>query len=547
MLTAGCGVVADTVEPQADSPDAGDARHEPSADANDDLLGDAADEAGETGRTLRWAIGDPGDVVPPLATGDAALHVVGALFDGLTVLDADGDPRPATAEAWQSDREARAWTFFLDPDAQFHDGTPVTADDVRASWEAGVRLGLLPPHLRDVLGYDDLAAGEAEHLRGILVSDDHTLHVLLARARPDFPTVVAHPALAPIPAETWTDDPEEYARHPVGNGPYALVEPWASGDFLRLERVAAAEEPLAPEEVVFRVTDETTGYLAFQQGRVDIAAVPLAALDEAVARFGDRVEGSGGPGIVREPSLGVYGLAIDVSSRPLDDPAVRRALSLAIDREALAEAAFEGNALPARTMASPAIPGAPASTCPSCLHAPSSAERILDGAGVRQLTLWIDEDGGHDTVVAQLREDLDAVGVTLRVRRVPFGNFVAAAETGLAALFRSGWKPDHPTLEDAITPSYHSRYADGRLATGNPGGYRNEEVDTILDEAASILDLEERAARYAAAERIALGRDLAHVPLVTLQHRLAVGERIASGAEIDPAGRIDLRDVRLVD
>lgn len=544
IVLAGCatgGVENDGAEAPPPAANGDDAEPGPPREP----LVDDPDGGDDDSRTLRWAIREPGEIVPPLATDADALQVVDALFEGLTVLDADGAPSPGVATTWRSDDDARLWTFFLDSDARFHDGTPVTSADIRASWEAGIRLGAQPPHLRDVIGHDQLAAGEADHLSGLLTPDETTVQVLLSRPRGDFATVVAHPALAPVANAAWHDDPRAYAQDPVGNGEFALAEPWSPGDFLRLHRTDPGVHPRAVDEVVFRVTDEATGYVAFQQGRVDVTTVPAGALDQARAEFGERDPDDDGPGIVQEPTLAVYALGMDLDQPPFDNVTVRRGLSFAVDREAIAESAFEGAATPARTMASPAVPGAPASTCPSCLHVPSSAERIFEHIGVEQMTLWIDEDGGHDEVAARLQADLDEVGVDLRVRRPPFANFVAAVESGAATLYRAGWRADHPTLDDALAPVYHARFADGTMATGNPVGYRDDEVNHLLDEAAAITDPEQRAGRFASAERIALGRDLAVIPLVTLEERLAVGERIDGGFTLDPAGRVDLRDVRL--
>ncbi|QBI21755.1 ABC transporter substrate-binding protein [Egibacter rhizosphaerae] len=506
---------------------------------------DTEREADEGPSTLRWAIGEPDAIVPPLARDPDGHRVVDALFDGLIALDDEGRPEPLVADSWRSDEQALAWTFFLDRNARFHDGTPVTSEDVRTSWQAGIRDGEQPPHLGDVIGYDEFARGETDSLEGLSTPNRWTVQVLLDRPRADFPALLAHPALAPVPADRWEHEPEAFARDPLGNGAFELAEPWSPGEFLRLRAADAALLGDGPTELVFRVTDPVTGYVAFQQGRVDVATVPRSALGDALDVFGELSPNGSGSGVTRTAGLEVYALGMNVMTEPFDDVRARRALSFAVDRERIAEIGFEGHADLARGVASREIPTAQSSACPSCVHAPESAERLFDQADLEDLTLWIDRDGGHEPIAEQLADDLAAVGVNLEVRTLEFPDFLTAIEDGTATLFRSGWQAEHPLLSDALIPMLHSRNADGAVATGNPGRYRDEEIDELLDDAMAALDPEERAELFGRAERLALGRDMAFVPLVAPLQRLVVGERVAGGFDPGPDGRVDLRELSL--
>lgn len=520
------------------------ARDDEQADAAPLVPEDPGASLQDSPETLRWAIGAPSELVPPLAADQDSLTVVDAVFDGLTRLDADGRPRSGAAVRWTSNQRGDVWTILLRAGATFHDGSPVTAADVAFSWEEGVRRGRIAPHLQDVKGYEELRTGDADELEGLQVRGERLLQILLDRPRADLPVVLAHPSLAPVPADTYRADPEGFAAHPVGNGPFALVEAWTPGQFVRLERAQDWRNGPAPavDELVYRITDTTTGYVAFQQGRVDIAQVPEGALSDAVATYGESVDGVSGPGVLRGTDAETYFLGMRHGQPPFDEVGVRRALSFALDREAITEQAPDGNAQVARGAAAPSLPGAQASACTTCTHAPTAAEHLFDEHGVTELELWVSSEGGHEAIADEIGDALAEVGVRLRVRSVEFDAFLDAVSSGQAELFRYGWSAEHPTLEDVLVPLLHSRSAG--VATGNPGGYASAAVDDLLDEALATPDAEERAELLRQAETLAIGREQALVPVMSTRHRTVVSDRVERFV-LDPTGRADVARVRL--
>lgn len=498
-------------------------------------------------QTLRWALAPPSAVVPPLASDPSALTVAGALFDGLTRLEA-GEPVPAAAASWTSNSQGSVWTFVLRPDAVFHDGTPVTVSDVRFSWEEGIRRGRVAPHLEDVKGYDRLRGGEADELEGLHTRGPRTLHVVLEEPRADFAAVVAHPSLAPVPAAAWQEDEDAFRSRPIGNGPFEISEEWNDGGFLRARRSDVWENGAAPayDELLFRFTDASTGFVAFQQGRVDIAEVPAGALETAIDRFG-AADGGGdgarpGEGVLRDAAAKLYMLGMNIDEPPFDERAIRRALSSALDRDAIVERVPDANATPARSLGAPSVAGAGTSTCTTCRHAANTAQAAFEAHGIDRLELWINAEGGHEPIADKIAVALDEVGVRLDVRSVPFDEFTAAVESGEAGLFRYGWAAEHPTLEAAVVPLLRS--GPRSLASGNPGGYANPDVESLLDEALSTGDAEERRELLIEAERLGVGLDQAVVPVMYTRHRLVVGERV-EGFAVDATGRADLTSVRL--
>lgn len=488
------------------------------------------------GGTLRWAIGEPAGITPATATSRDGLLVVDALFDSLTRIDPDGVPHAAAAWGWKAEPDAATWTFRLRTGAQWHDGTPVTAQHFVEGWSLAVRNDLTGFHLADVEGYEAVRSGTAPLLSGLTAVDDLTLRVRLVRPRAHFPVVVGHPSLGPVHPRS-----DEHGEQPVGNGPFRMAEAWVRNQFVR---VVPAEgwrnQRTRPQvsEVLFRSMDRDAAYVAFQQGRVDIAEVPPGALEQAVEAYGEALRGYSGTGVLRGDVPVLYHLAFDLSQPPFDQVDVRRAVSLAVDRTALAGSILQGNVRPARGLIPPALPGAGPLACDTCRHDPEEARELFAAHGVTELTLWFNPDGGHGQVAAVLRTHLAEAGVGLRFEAVEGAELAEAVAARSAGMFRAGWAAEHLAAEDALVPLL------GTGGTGNLGGYSAGEVDALLGQAAARLDRDQRIELLRAAEDVALDRDQAVVPLFTYRLGLVVSERLAA-FEVDPFGRADLAAVRL--
>ena len=506
---------------------------------------------------LRVGLEEPRSLVPGEAMDRSSLTVVDALFESLVAVDTDGELVPGAALLWYGNEDRSSWTFTL----RGHDGAggrpvyhadglgtrePVVAADVVDAWSRIVReSGEAAYLLEDVVGFDAVEDGERPTLVGLEAVDERTLRVRLRQPDAAFPALAAHPALAPVPTRPYRADPAAFATQPLGNGAFAMEGEWARGQFIRLRRVDPTRTDLV-EEVLFDVAEPSAAYVAFQQGRLDVAELPLAAVDGAVGRFGGDAAAGGGVRFV--PTNQLYFLGVRGDVEPLDVPSVRRALSLAVDRERLAREVFRGLAQPARGLVPPAVARRPG-TCLSCRHDPSRARALFEEAGVDRLEVWFNEGAGHEAVVAQVRRDLAAVGVTVDARSPDatedegLGTYLDVLSTGEAPVFRFGWSTDRPDAVDAVAPLVGSRGA-GTSASGNHGAYAAEDVDALLDAARREYDDEERLALLAQAERLALNRDQALVPLVTLERPVAVDPDVR-GLRFTWLGLPDLSDVRL--
>jgi oligopeptide transport system substrate-binding protein len=510
LLLAGCSAPPAPVPPAPASPSA-----TPSAGSG----------------TLRVAVSEPEDLLPQRADTLQEQWIADAVFDSLTAWGPGLRPVRAAASSWEHDGLS-VWRFRLRADATWHDGAPVTAADFVRGWNRTVSADVMAHLLADVQGYDDVRAGRARSLSGVRAVSPSVLEVALVRPFADFPSVAGHPALAPLPEGA---SQPGFAAQPVGNGPFMAAEARVRGRFVRVRRFADWRNGPSPvlDEVVFQTMDAETAFLAFQQGRVHVAEVPPGALPAALERYGEGIQ------MPVRPSL--YALGMDVTRPPFDQPAVRRALTRAVDRATMAASIREGATEPAAGLLVPTLPEWTPEACADCAFDPVSARAGFAAAGVTGLTLTFNEGGGHEQVADRLRRDLALAGVTLTLQPMTDAAYFAAVRGGRLSLFRSGWQADVPIADAMLRPLLHSAAVPSSdradVPAHNAGRYRSAAVDALLDQAAATESDVVRAARYRQAARQAVFTDHALVPLFAYRLRVAMRRELQRG-RVDAMGLI---------
>lgn len=513
--------------------------------------GSEAPVVGVTGGTFRYGIDEPTAIVPPLMQGLDDRAVVDALFDSLTDTDLAGGPVPAAAVAWGQANDSRIWTFRLRPDATFHDGSPVTADAFVSAWNALVAGGPMAHLLRDVVGFDQVVAGELPTLSGLTAVDPLTLEVRLVTPRADLPVVLSHPALGPVQPEAWAADPMAYGDQPVGNGPFMASEPWAHGEFIRAARWPGWRNGTRPDdgigEVVFRIADIDFNFLAFRQGRRDLSPVPPEALELAAEEYPASGGPYNGPGLVTGPRPVAYVLGINPAVPPYTDVEVRRAVSLLVDRQRIAAENESGNLDPALSLLPGPLSPESVGSCERCTFNPTGAGLRLERAGVDTLTFDFNAGGGHERVRDALRDALVSQGALLisNGRGVPptFEDYLARLATGRIGMFRLTLAADVPSTFDVLFPLLHSSQtpANGGL---NAMHIDIPQIDALLEQAATITDQASREQLLRRVEGLVVNRDAVVVPVVTYRHAVVIADTVTS-MRYDAFGDTDLEQLRL--
>lgn len=357
----------------------------PSATTDEDAPATGGANGPAVGGTLRVGLlVDPVSIDPRFIVDDEGELIVDALFDPLVRFDDDGEVVPAAAERWDIDDEGRRFTLHL-REATFHNGAPVTASDFKRTFDHIADSTAQPPSflaylLEDVAGIDT-AQTEGGGIEGVVAEDARTLTIELARPHPGFLGTLADPSLVPTPRQA-AEDPEGFAQEPIGNGPFAMAGPREPGAFIRLVRAEAYHTPAWLDEVLFTLyastDDDDVQWADLLEGQLHVAQLAPTRREEALALFGRASDGYTGPGVLDGVRSPVYLYGFDTSRAPFDDPRLRQAISLSIDRAGLAEEVAEGTRVPATSLVPPGIPGAQPGACRACAHSPLRARALLD-------------------------------------------------------------------------------------------------------------------------------------------------------------------------
>ena len=429
-------VLVATACADAGTPDDGASLGSPSAEVTTTSPGVDPERA-----TLRVAIlDDPRTLHPRDVLDPAGELVVRAIFDGLVDGAPDGRVVPAAAAEWSVEDEGLTYRFRLRPD-RFHDGSPVTAATHAESFAAVLDPDRAPYFREGLLA----TLAEVE-----VVADDE-LVLRLVRPDPLLLHRLADPVLVPLPRAA-SIDPDGFARQPIGNGPFRMLGPREPGAFIRLGAWSEHPQPPRIDELVLQVTsDDLDGSRRWEDllaGRVQIAPVSVDRRELARERFGRPLDGRRGSGLHESPLMATYAFGFAVDVPPFDDVLLRRAVSAAIDREALARSLATAGAVPATSVLPPDAGGAPPD-CGHCRQDPDLARALVEewragrpGTPDPILTVTYPRGPGHVTVAERVASDVEQVlGLEVRLQARDLGSLVRLVEERRAPFFRLGLSP----------------------------------------------------------------------------------------------------------
>jgi oligopeptide transport system substrate-binding protein len=508
-----------------------------------------------TGGTYSIYIGEPENPLIPGNTTESEGHqVISSLWTGLVEYSTDGQVEyTGVAESIESD-DNTTWTVTLKDGWTFHDGTPVTSESFVNAWNytaLSTNAQGASYFFSNIAGYDDLQgetddAGNlvtppaAEEMSGLEVVSDTEFTVTLETPFAQFPVTVGYNAFYPLP-EAFFEDPEAFGTKPIGNGPYQAEEDFVPGTGFTVTRYEdyAGEQPGKADSVEFRVYgDLNTGYTDVQGGNLDVLPdMPTDALQSAPDEFGDR--------FLEAPSSGFQYLGTPTYDPRYADKRVRQALSMAIDRQAIADAIFAGGRTPADSVVAPVVEGYREGACEYCTLDVDRANQLLDEAGFdksQPIELWFNAGAGHDAYIQavgnQLRENL---GVEYVLRgELDFSEYLPLQdEKGMTGPFRLGWSMDYPSPQNYLEPLYSTSALPP--AGSNTSFYSNPEFDALIDEGNSAGSNEEAIELYNQAEDLLLE----DMPIIPMFYELeqAVHSENVSDVVIDVFGDIDVASV----
>jgi oligopeptide transport system substrate-binding protein len=561
--------------------------------------------AAELGGSLTVGIEPPASVDPGNAFDRASLLVASTLCDSLLGVDPDtGELVPGLAESWTVSDRGSVVTLKLRDGLTFPDGRALTSQDIVFSLSRAASAdlaGLTADLLRPIDGWDEIRGQvedaddlDRERLRGVRVLTERTVEVSLREPNAEFLAVLAHPVAAPLSRVAVEADPEGARTDPPCIGPYRLTEPFdPEATELVLERVdghhgtllgatnggagyldeirlavvedafdvptapapassptdAGSPDPASPDPGATPTVQPAPEVAppALDLDGLDLVAVPLRAWDEVRDAPGHELIHTAGPGIdyVGVPVAPLSGGADVTRSREEQaarERLLRLALSLALDRTAIAQDALDGARLPADGFLPPTL--RPAGLSPACTETvpptadADAARAALEASGVdltaRALTFTFNDDfANRDLVEAVARQWEDVLGIAVELQATDLAGMLTALADDATPVdaFRTSWAVPYPSVDGYLYPLFSS----SQFGLGNLNRYQDPVLDQLLTD--DVRRTEDPADRILLVQQAldVTCRDLPLIPVAAQRLGYAVSDRVASATD-DPVG-----------
>jgi oligopeptide transport system substrate-binding protein len=506
LVLAACGGGA---SPSAAPASGGDASAAPSQDLAED-------------QTLIWPGGatDPPTLDPNLASDSASIQVLTSVqrpllwFTDQLELTTDG----GLAESYDISEDAQTITFTLKEGIAFSNGDPITAADFVYSWKRTLDPRTAAPYsyvLADVEGAGDVLAmasadpapsdneiEEALDAVGLRAVDDRTFEVSLSRAASYFLYVTTIWVTVPI-QESWVEVGEDFteAENYVASGPF-MLDTWSHDEEIILVPNPEwyGEAPLLQQIVITMGADPDGVYRQYLNDEVHIAAVPGANAEQVRA---DEVLNAQA---ITGDVLCTYYLGFDMNPEdgdesPVENKALRHAISQAVDREGLIDTVRQGIGRPADSFVPVGMPGhedygfglefdveAAQANLATALD-----ELGLSDASEINLTLGVNADAGHEPIMEFIQANLqETLGINVELEAQEWSVYLQTIDENPQDMYRLGWCTDYPHPNNWLYDVWSCDTA--------RGGYCNEEMDELLAEAQVTPELEDQLPLYEQAQ-----------------------------------------------
>jgi ABC-type transport system substrate-binding protein len=518
LVAAACGGDDDDTEEGA-----GDTTSDTEAEAGEEPAeGEAGGELIDLGSLSSAA---PEHIDPALNSTLDAYQVINAIYDGLTEFDYTDPENPEVkglvAESFEPNEDATEWVFTIKEGLTFSDGEEVLPSSFVRAWERATEPDFAGDYsylFNFIEGGEAKLAGEADTISGVTADDEAmTLTVQMAAPYANFPAVAGFQTFFPMPSavDDLADQNEWENGIMIGNGPYMMTEPrsdqqivvernpeWAGDIFGNTEATL--------DKITFVISqDVDSAYNAFEAGEGDVANITSGRVQEAQDNYATTLDVN---------VLGSYHFPINLEDPVVGGPEnveLRRAISMAIDREEINEAVYEGTRTTSTGVTPEGIPGWAPDLCEHCAYDVEGAQAAFDewtAAGnslTAPLRIQLNPGAGHEDVVQIMIDNLSAVGIEAVAEPLDAETYFSQLADGACQICRAGWYADYPTYDNFMYDLFHSDSIGGN----NYAQLASPEFDRLVDEAKSETDSDAAAELYQQAEQVLLNDEVAVIPL----------------------------------
>ena len=489
------------------------AKETTAASDNNQTTAESTEAGSTTGeKILKVQVGpDPETVDPALNSAIDGGNMILHAFEGLLTLDENGQLKEGQAESWETSEDGLTWTFHLRDGLKWSDGTDLTAKDFVYSWQRVCDPNVAAPYAETVLGmvkgYDEAVAGDITKL-DVQAPDEKTVVVNLANPCSYFGELAAFATLNPVQQATveangdaWATSADTY----ISNGPFMMTE-WVPGSHITFSKNPNYwnAEAIKLDKLEFElIEDSNAAYSAYTSGEVDmIKDVPTEEIPSLQGNEEFHVD----------PIIGTYYVSLNLQKEYFQDARVRKALSLAIDRNYVANTLMQGTYSPASSIVGPgwldtdgssfaenANGGTPYIDNDNFDANLEEAKKLLEeagypnGEGFPQIEYTTNDAGYHKVVAEYLQQAWAAIGIDLKVNIVEWASFTPMRRNGEFDVARNGWVGDYTDPSNILELFCTTN-------GNNDGKYTNADFDAAIEDSRVTTDATTRSADLHKAE-----------------------------------------------
>lgn len=503
------------------------------------LAASACGGSGSSGKkksdTFVYANLEPTHLIPGNETSAQGLNVLEPLFDRLTSLDPSGKPVMNEAESVTS-TDQKTWTIKVKSGLTFQNGEPVTAQSYVDAWNAasyGPNAWVNGYYFGNIEGYSDLNPDDpdgdgpkqapkpkTDKLKGLKVVDPQTFKVTLTSPFSQYPLTLSFVGFAPMPKAAFKDL-KAYNEHPIGNGPFEMDGNWQHNQQIKLKKFAGYKGPRPAHSagVTYKIyPSREAAFTDLRAGKVDfMQSIPAPLLPQAKRTM---------PGRLRQvPSGTMDYLEFPLYDKRFASADLRKAFSMAIDRQSIVNAVFNGAYKPTGTVVSPIVPGYRPNGCgETCTYNPAKAKQLFQQAGGWKGTLELmfsNQDSTYQQwmtdVANQLKQNLGITDIKFRV--IPQADYLGKLQDKKATgPYRANWIMDYPSPENYLTT---------RCAPDNRMGYDGKACEALIQKGNAAKTLDASLPFYQQAEDV-LFKDMPVIPLWNWQDTAGYSKNIGN-------------------
>ncbi len=484
---------------------------------------------------------NPETLDPALNSAVDGGNMLVTLFETLLIIDENNKVQPGQAEKYEVSDDGLTWTFTMRDGLKWSDGTALDAKDFEYTFKRIADTSLAAPYAETVVGmidgYKDAVGNpdddgnttttpDPEKLNVKASDDGKTLTVKLAYPCSYFDKIVAFGTMSPVQKATVEKNGDAWATKPdtyVCNGPYMIKE-WTPSERIVCQKNPNYKGGWDSEKIVTKtlnfllLEDSSASYAAYNSGEAqmikDVPTEEIPSLKKAE---------DGGDFYV-DTILGTYYLSMNLNKAPFNDKNVRKALSLAIDRDYVANTVMQGTYSPAYNLMGPGVVDSEGMFFDNAKKENGGKTYISDdyeanlkeakqaladagypnGEGFPTITYSTNDTGYHKAVAEYLQQAYKELGITLKIDIVDWSSFTPQRRAGEYEMARNGWVMDYNDASNMIELFYSTN-------GNNDGKYNSKEFDAAIDKS-KVADSEEHFKALHEAESIVMN-DYGFIPV----------------------------------